>query len=219
MSDSNQVPGDKPKLPEEGSTPPQYEAPAAYTPPAESVDYSAPSASGTDYTPPSVSGTDYTPPTASGSVSYTPPSEPAATPSAAPYGQAPTAGEAAAGAAPAYGAPQTQGQAPGYGAPQGYATPGYPAQSTAPKRTLSIVALVLGGAGVIFCLLPILGLPLGIAGLICAILAKTREPQAGALRTAGFWVSIGAIVLNVVLVVFSIITFMAAFNDMGYGGY
>lgn len=250
MSDSNQVPGDKPKLPEDGSTHPQYEAPAAYTPPAESVDYSAPaaagseytppsdpssdssapatwstgssapSAAGTDYTPPAASGTGYTPPAASGSVSYTPPSEPAAAPSAAPYGQAPSAGHAPAGAADAYGAPQTQGQAPGYGAPQGYATPGYPAQSAAPKRTLSIVGLSLGGVGVLLGLFGqfYIGLPLGIAGLICAIMAKKREPQAGGIRVAGFWVSIGAIVISAVIGIIGIIFAAVFLNEMsGYG--
>ncbi|PPG28015.1 hypothetical protein [Pseudoclavibacter sp. RFBB5] len=257
MSDSNQVPGDKPKLPDDGNTPPQYEAPAAYTPPAESVDYSAPAASGTDYTPPAASGTDssapsssggdytppsssggdYTPPSAagsqytppaasgsaasgsaaSGSVSYTPPSEPAAAPSAAPYSQAPSAGQA-----PAYGsAPgQGQGQPQGYGATQGYATPGYPTQSATPKRTLSIVGLSLGGVGVLLGLLGqfYLGLPLGVAGLICAIMAKKREPQAGAIRTWGFWVSIAAIVISAIVGIIFIAGAALFLNEMsGYG--
>ena len=242
MSDSNQVPGDKPKLPDDGNTPPQYEAPAAYTPPAESVDYSAPAASGTDYTPPAASGTDssapsssggdYTPPSAagsqytppaasgsatSGSVSYTPPSEPAAAPSAAPHSQAPSAGQA-----PAYGsAPgQGQGQPQGYGATQGYATPGYPTQSATPKRTLSIVGLSLGGVGVLLGLLGqfYLGLPLGVAGLICAIMAKKREPQAGAIRTWGFWVSIAAIVISAVVGIIFIAGAALFLNEMsGYG--
>ncbi|WP_282857735.1 hypothetical protein [Pseudoclavibacter helvolus] len=251
MSDSNQVPGDKPKLPEEGTTPPQYEAPAAYTPPAESVDYSAPAASGTDYTPPaasgtdysapsasgtdyappaasgidysapSASGTDYTPPAASGSVSYTPPSEPAAAPNVAPYGQAPSASQAPAAGAPAYGAPQAEGQQQGYGAPQGYATPGYPAPSTAPKRTLSIVALSLGGVGVLLGLLGqfYLGLPLGIAGLVCAIMAKKREPQAGGLRVAGFWVSIGSIVISAIVGIITIIAAVVLFGEMSSYSY
>ncbi|NYF12943.1 hypothetical protein HDC34_001237 [Pseudoclavibacter sp. JAI123] len=247
MSDSNQVPGDKPKLPDDGNTPPQYEAPAAYTPPAESVDYSAPAASGTDYTPPAASGTDssapsssggdYTPPSAagsqytppaasgsaasgsaaSGSVSYTPPSEPAAAPSAAPYSQASSAGQA-----PAYGsAPgQGQGQPQGYGATQGYATPGYPTQSATPKRTLSIVGLSLGGVGVLLGLLGqfYLGLPLGVAGLICAIMAKKREPQAGAIRTWGFWVSIASIVISAVVGIIGVIFAAVFLNEMsGYG--
>ncbi|PPG38799.1 hypothetical protein [Pseudoclavibacter sp. RFBA6] len=253
MSDSNQVPGDKPKLPDDGNTPPQYEAPAAYTPPAESVDYSAPSSSGTDYTPPASSGTDYsapsssgtdytppassgtdytppassgtdysapsaagsqyTPPAASGSVSYTPPSEPAAAPSSAPYSQAPSAGQA-----PAYGA--AQGQSQGHSATQGYATPGYPTQSATPKRTLSIVGLSLGGVGVLLGLLGqfYLGLPLGVAGLICAIMAKKREPQAGAIRTWGFWVSIASIVISAIVGIIFIAGAALFLNEMsGYG--
>ncbi|WP_371030186.1 hypothetical protein [Pseudoclavibacter sp. JSM 162008] len=246
MSDSNQVPGDKPKLPDDGNTPPQYEAPAAYTPPAESVDYSAPAASGTDYAPPAASGTDssapsssggdYTPPSAagsqytppaasgsatSGSVSYTPPSEPAAAPSAAPYSQAPSAGQAPAyGSAPGPGPGQGPGQPQGYGATQGYATPGYPTQSAMPKRTLSIVGLSLGGVGVLLGLLGqfYLGLPLGVAGLICAIMAKKREPQAGAIRTWGFWVSIAAIVISAIVGIIFIAGAALFLNEMsGYG--
>lgn len=230
MSDSNATPGDKPRLPEDGSTPPQYEAPAAYTPPAESVDYSAPAATGTDSTPPAVPGSDYsapsssgsgsTPPAASGSVSYTPPSEPAAAPGAAAYGQAPSASQAPAGAAPAYGAPQSQGQSQGYGAPQGYATPGYPAQSAAPKRTLSIVALSLGGAGILLTFVTaFLGLPLGIAGLVCAIMAKSREPQAGPLRVWGLWVSIAAIVLSVIVAIIGIVAAAMFLGEMSSYGY
>ncbi len=154
-------------------------------------------------------------------MSYTPPSEPAATPSAAPYSQTPSAGPSAAAGAPAYGAPQAQGQQQGYGAAQGYATPGYPAQTSSPKRTLSIVALSLGGVGVLLGLLGqfYLGLPLGVAGLICAIMAKKREPQAGGIRVAGFWVSIASIVISAVIGIFAIVAAALFLGEMSTYGY
>ena len=83
------------------------------------------------------------------------------------------------------------------------------------------MALSLGGVGVLLGLLGqfYLGLPLGIAGLVCAIMAKKREPQAGGLRVAGFWVSIGSIVISAIVGIITIIAAGVLFGEMSSSSY
>jgi hypothetical protein len=99
-------------------------------------------------------------------------------------------------AAPAYSAPA----APGYTAP---AAPGYaqPAPGYAPaapvKQALSLTGFILGIGSIVFSWAPVFGILVGVAGLIIALIARGREPQApNWMKMLGLILSIVGIVLG-----------------------
>lgn len=119
------------------------------------------------------------------------------------YGQQPQ--QAPAGYAqpstPSYGPPPS---GPLYGPPGGfaqqppsYAPAGYPAPMAQPRRSgLAIASLVLGIASLIFWLLPILGLPVAIAGIVTGVMARSGSRRGMAL--AGLICSIIGLVLTII---------------------
>jgi hypothetical protein len=136
-----------------------------------------------------------------------PPPAPAYQPPPAPaYGQPPAAPTYQQPPAPAY-------QPPSYAPPQQQQTyanpagPGYPQQpptyapagfQPVPKRRsgMAIWSLVLGIASLVFWLLPILGFPVAIAGLITGVLARSGSRRGMAL--AGMICSIIGFALSLI---------------------
>lgn len=99
---------------------------------------------------------------------------------------------------------------------QQYAAPqvGYAGYAQPEPKTLSIIALVGGIAGLT--VLPFVG---SIAGLICAVMAKTREPAGRTFATWGFWLSIVGLVLGVLGVILIIAFYAAIFSAVSSGSY
>ncbi|MDL2237542.1 hypothetical protein LJC56_06905 [Christensenellaceae bacterium OttesenSCG-928-K19] len=72
------------------------------------------------------------------------------------------------------------------------------------KKTLSILALIFGLLGIILTFTPasVVGLILAILGIIFAIVAKKKEGKSG-MVTAGLVLSIIALVLWIIVIVFA----------------
>ena len=83
-------------------------------------------------------------------------------------------------------------------------------------KTLSIVALVCGILGIVLTFTPaaIVGLILAILGIIFSVVAKKKEGPNG-MRTAGFVLSIIALVLWIIVVIFVGIVAGMAIGAMG----
>lgn len=139
--------------------------------------------------------------------------QPAATAQPNPYAQTPV-----------YGQPNPYAQTPGYAQPNPYAQPAYgSAPAYAPQqqyygtmqpKTLSIVSMILGIAGLLF-----LGLFGGIPAVITGHMAQRSQPYA-----KGFWLT--GIITGYASIVFGIIGmlvffgfFFAAMNDPYYSSY
>lgn len=81
-------------------------------------------------------------------------------------------------------------------------------------NTLQIVSLICGIAGIVFgCCTGYIGIVLGIAGLICAILGN-KQGKSG-IGTGGLICSIVALVISVIILVLAVIGF-GILQEYGY---
>ena len=93
-----------------------------------------------------------------------------------------------------YGQPQQQwGAPPPYGSPAG----------APPKNGFGVAALVLGIVGIVLCWFPVLGLLLGVAAIVFAILGRKRagrqEATNGGMAIAGLVLGILTTIVGVVV--------------------
>ena len=123
-----------------------------------------------------------------------------------------------------YGPPQGPPGYPPQGPPGGYppqGPPGYPPQGPpgfpnpggpAPSQTLAIVALVLGVVALpLVCCCSIFSIPVGIAAIVCGIMAMNRA-NASPMEYGGRGLAIGGIVSGALSILVSI-----AFLILGMG--
>lgn len=128
-----------------------------------------------------------------------------------PAGQAPQASGAPQGYGipQAYGSPQGYGTPQGYGAPQGYQAYGAAAYSTYPRSSNAGVALGLSIAGLVCCgLIAIPGLIMG-RNEVKAIDAGQADPGQRGLALAAYIIGAIVVALNVALILFYIVFFVA----------
>lgn len=94
--------------------------------------------------------------------------------------------------------------------------PDSPAGTPAPangKKTLAIVAIVLGALGILFVLLlPIVGILFGIAAVVLGFMSRSREAQARTMALVGIILGFIAIAVNVVLMILAAIAVAAVMN-------
>lgn len=94
--------------------------------------------------------------------------------------------------------------------------PDSPAGTPAPangKKTLAIVAIVLGALGILLVLLlPIVGILFGIAAVVLGFMSRSREAQARTMALVGIILGFIAIAVNVVLMILAAIAVAAVMN-------
>lgn len=110
---------------------------------------------------------------------------------------------------PAAAVPPAGSVPPAQPTPPAYA-PAPAAAGTPVKQTLSLTGFILGIASFVFSWVVVLGLLVGIAGLIVSVIARTREPQAPSwMKLLGLILSIVGLVIGVIVLIVSIIGFIA----------
>ena len=89
---------------------------------------------------------------------------------------------------------------PVYQQPAYQATPIYQQPAAGGSKALAIVALVLGICGLVFCWIPIFGMLIAIAGLICGILSL-KNPSGKGMGLTGMILSIVGCVIGFMMIV------------------
>lgn len=113
-------------------------------------------------------------------------------------------------------------QMPAYNAPAApqYTYPSAP--SPTPGSGLAITALVFGIAGIPLSLIPLLGFPLGIVGVVLGVvvLAKARSNKASGrgMAIAGIVTGGIAIMLAILIFLYAIVSYINLQNDCGKEG-
>ena len=100
---------------------------------------------------------------------------------------------------------------PVYQQPAYQATPIYQQPAAGGSKALSIVALVLGICGLVFCWVPVFGLLIAVAGLICGIISL-KNPSGKGMGLTGMILSIIGCVIGSMMI-FSIIASAGSYTN------
>lgn len=137
-----------------------------------------------------------------------------------PTGAAPSAASVPpAGAAPASGSVPPTGTAPSAGSVPPYGTTpppvyGTPVQQSPSPDPLSVISMVLGIIGIVGDCCYGFGFVFGIAGLICAIIARKKEQNG--FNLAGLICSIVSIALAVLILILVIVLVVLGYYSASY---
>lgn len=115
----------------------------------------------------------------------------------------PNPGQQPHGSTPSYGS--TPAAPPASGAAYGQPVPGQ-----GDKKTLGLTSLILGIVGVVFSfLVSFVGLLLGVAAIVLAVLSRKREPAGRGMALGGLITGIVAVVLAIALIIIAIVALSA----------